>query len=68
MRKSIIVLTIGLINTLYSLGLLIGSFNIETDEYGSSINSNELYLIWLITGILILYLGKKMFDEEKNIK
>ncbi len=53
MKKNYLLLSIGVIQCLYSLGCYIESFGIYKDEYGGvSISSNMLFLVWFICAVL----------------
>lgn len=70
MKKSLLVIALGLINSIYSLSLVInmivdGVKNRET--YGNEV---DFYfttdsVVWLISGIIILIIGIKLYKEGK---
>lgn len=72
MKKSYLVLALGFVNTIYSLGLVIDTLITgikERQDYGTEIDFyfNSNYIVWLISGIIIIAIGFMLYKEEKNI-
>lgn len=66
MKKSFLVIIIGIFNLLASLSFMIESFSVEDKGYGTKYSFNIIYIIWVISSILICALGYIMHKEEKT--
>ncbi len=73
MKKAILVITLGLINTIYALASLLDIWlgqltdpNSVYDEYGFDFSGSDSLTIWLISGVIILILGIFMYQDNRK--
>ena len=67
MKKAYTVLTLGILNACYSLGMFFSSINVEADEWGGvSYKASSTSIVWFISSVLIIVLGYFMYKENKK--
>ena len=66
MKKSYIVLSIGIINTLYSLWMLIDKMSITDEQWATRFSLDRTTLVWFVSSLMVILLGYVMLKEEKN--
>lgn len=73
MKKAILVIVLGLINTIYAFASLLDMWLSQLvdpsqvyDEYGYDFSGSDSLTIWLISGIIILVLGILMYQDNKK--
>lgn len=67
MKKAYALLSLGFINFLFSLTKFIFSINKEVYEDNSkNYSTNDNYIIWMISSLIIIYLGYIIYKEYKN--
>lgn len=74
MKKDILVIVLGLVNTIYAFATLLNIFISELvdtesifDGYGYDFSGNELMVVWLISGIIVLAIGFMMYKDYKKV-
>lgn len=74
MKKAILVIVLGLVNTIYAFATLLNIFISELvdtesifDGYGYDFSGNELMVVWLISGIVVLAIGFMMYKDYKKV-
>ncbi len=73
MKKAVLVIVLGLVNTIYAFATLLNIFISELvdkesifDGYGYDFSGNELMVVWLISGIIVLAIGLMMYKDFKK--
>ncbi len=73
MKKAILVIILGVINTIYAFASLLDMWISQLvdpsqvfDDYGYDFNGSDTLTVWLISGIIILVLGIFMYQDVKK--
>lgn len=67
MKKAYALLSLGFINFLFSLAKFISSIDKEVyDDNSKNYTTNDNYIVWMISSLIIIYLGYIIYKEYKN--
>ena len=73
MKKAVLIIILGLINTIYAFASLLDIWlgqladpNSVYDEFGFDFSGSDSLTIWLISGILILILGIFIYQDNRK--
>ncbi len=73
MKKAVLVIILGVINAIYAFASLLDMWISQLvdpsqvfDDYGYDFNGSDTFTIWLISGIIVLFIGIFMFQDYKK--